>query len=88
MRQSQITLLLGVLLFCGCQWSPFSARVPVRAQQQYAATVNDPYPNTQDAPEIVGGRPREFDQPYAEARRVQPDRWIRARWAPWNWFGN
>lgn len=39
------------------------------AQQQARATYHDPYADTTAAPEIVGGRPREFSKPAAEPVR-------------------
>lgn len=39
------------------------------AQQQARATYHDPYADTTAAPEIVGGRPREFAKPAAEPVR-------------------
>jgi hypothetical protein len=38
-------------------------------QQQQAATMHDPYGDTAAGPEIVGGRPREFQKPLAEPVR-------------------
>jgi len=38
-------------------------------QQQQAATMHDPYGDTMAGPEIVGGRPREFQKPLAEPVR-------------------
>ena len=36
-------------------------------EQQSKAVLHDPYPNTDAAPEIVGGRPRGYQQPLPEA---------------------
>ncbi len=74
-------LALGVLLaVSGCAWSrnqsPGSA-----PYQQYQATLHDPYPDTDLGPEVVGGRPREFQKPLAEPVR---SRWLRDSW--WSRF--
>ena len=47
--------------------------------QRYHATIHDPYPDRDLGPEIVGGRPREFEQAHPEAVR---NRWLRDLW--WN----
>ena len=36
-------------------------------KQQSKAVLHGPYPNTDAAPEIVGGRPRGYQQPLPEA---------------------
>jgi hypothetical protein len=38
-------------------------------QQQRRATLHDPYADNLAGPEIVGGRPREYDRPPAEPVR-------------------
>ena len=48
------------------------------SQQQQRATVFDPYADNTAGPEIVGGRPREFQKPLAEpvrARGFRDTRW-------------
>ena len=46
-------------------------------QQRYRATLHDPYPDRDIAPEVVGGRPREFMRPLPEPvrNRYLPDSW-------------
>jgi hypothetical protein len=39
-------------------------------QQQQRATVFDPFANNEVGPEVVGGRPREFQKPMNEAARA------------------
>lgn len=39
--------------------------------QRYNAIVHDPYPLDDVGPEIVGGRPREYQDPVPEVRRSQ-----------------
>jgi hypothetical protein len=41
------------------------------ATQQYNAILHDPFPATEVAPEIVGGRPREYARPVPEVVRGQ-----------------
>jgi len=41
------------------------------ATQQYNAIFHDPYPMPDVAPEIVGGRPREYQQPVPEVARAR-----------------
>ena len=38
-------------------------------EQRNRATIHDPFPETEVGPEVVGGRPREFDRPLPEAER-------------------
>ena len=39
--------------------------------QRYGAVMHDPYPSVDAGPEVVGGRPREFQRPLAEPRATQ-----------------
>jgi hypothetical protein len=39
--------------------------------QRYNATLHDPYPSVDAGPEVVGGRPRDYNQPLAEPRSSQ-----------------
>ncbi len=55
------------------------------AVQQDRARQYDPYPETEVAPAIVGGRPRSYEKPLAEVQRVQPPvSSSNAGWLPWN----
>jgi len=47
------------------------------AHQQSKAERFDPYPENELGPEVLGGRPREYQKPPAEPAR--------ARWLPWSW---
>lgn len=38
-------------------------------QQRIRATVHDPYPDQDAGPDVVGGRPRDYQQPLAEPVR-------------------
>lgn len=60
---------------------PSTAMRPPRSYpefQQRQAEAFDPYPQTELGPEVVGGRPRDFDKP-----RAEPVRGI--WWQPWTW---
>ncbi len=77
MNQSQqfqkILCAIGAtaLLATGCNLgSNFGPPGTIGAQRS-RAIVHDPYPSTDLGPPIVGGRPREFDQPRSEAAHLQ-----------------
>jgi hypothetical protein len=44
------------------------------SQQQQRANVFDPFANNEVGPEVVGGRPRDFQKPITEATRAKPYR--------------
>ena len=46
-------------------------------QQQFDASLHDPYADNDLGPEVVGSRPREFREPLAEPVR---NRWLRDSW--------
>lgn len=55
----------------GCQRYQFSqSPLGTVHEQRVRATIHDPWPDNDVAPEIVGGRPREFEKPQAEAERI------------------
>jgi hypothetical protein len=54
-------------------WGPAG---PIQ-QQQYNASLHDPYPDNEAGPAIEGGRPRDFQVPLAEPVR---NRWLRDSW--------
>jgi hypothetical protein len=77
-------LLLALLMTVTCFTTPGCmmnrGRPPGTVQQQrYQATLHDPYPDGDGGPEVVGGRPREFQKPLAEPVR---NRWLKDSW--WN----
>lgn len=41
------------------------------AQQQQRATVFDPFADNNAGPEIVGGRPRDYQKPYTETQKFR-----------------
>lgn len=47
-------------------------------QQRAEAARFDPYPENDTGPAVVGGRPRDYQNPVAEPSR--------ARWNPLSWF--
>lgn len=61
-------ILASLLTNIGCNhlW-PNVSRPGTAPAQQRRATLHDPYPDPDLAPEIVGGRPREYQVPYHEA---------------------
>jgi hypothetical protein len=62
-----VALLLAI---GGCRSGQSGLRSPGSIQrQQYNATLHDPYADNDAGPEIVGGRPREFQKPLAEPVR-------------------
>lgn len=76
LRACTVLGLVGVLglctLACGCAarrplWQP-PGPLP---NQQFRATVHDPYADNEVGPEVVGARPREFQKPLPEAVRAR-----------------
>ncbi len=64
------TLLLAASVLAGCQSSGPALKPPGPIEKQrFHATMFDPYGDVDVAPEIVGGRPREFAQPLTEGDR-------------------
>jgi len=55
----------------GLWYGPHTTSESQRAQAQYV----DPYPSREAGPELIGGRPRDYDLPRAEPVRVQKNRW-------------
>ncbi|MCA9246217.1 MAG: hypothetical protein KDA42_03850 [Planctomycetales bacterium] len=66
--------LVSVLFASGCchHYPPLRLFNPGPAGHQQARTSRfDPYPDPDAGPEIMGGRPRDFDTPVPEPKRVQ-----------------
>ncbi|GIW91377.1 MAG: hypothetical protein KatS3mg109_1809 [Pirellulaceae bacterium] len=59
---------LWLCLLTGCTWPNLGPPGP-EWQQRYRAILHDPYPDADLGPEVVGGRPREFQKPLAEPVR-------------------
>jgi hypothetical protein len=82
MKFVRIVLLLVLLpsLSVGCRNTPALLGPPgTMRQQQLNATLHDPYAGTDIGPEVVGGRPREYQKPLAEP--------VRSRFVWDNWLG-
>jgi hypothetical protein len=78
-RSLMILALASALSASGCAsgggwnfWGPGTIQ-----QQRIRATVHDPYPDPDMAPEVVGGRPRDYQQPLPEPvrNRIFVDSW-------------
>jgi hypothetical protein len=71
--------LVSILFCCsllvavaGCRSNRSLLSPPGTVQQQRLnGTVHDPYPDDQAGPEVVGGRPRDYQRPWSEAHRSQ-----------------
>ncbi len=77
-RLSLLAATLLATLGCG-QSRPLLAPQGTIEQQQYRASLHDPYSDNDLGPEVVGGRPRDFQKPAAEP--------VRSRWL-WNSWGD
>lgn len=62
--------------FMGLEWPHLRGPGPLNYQRNSAA-LHDPYPDPNLGPEVVGGRPREFQKPLAEPVR---NRWLTDSW--------
>ena len=71
-----MALLLAVCAGCNGYGSLLGSRGSIK-QQRLSATVHDPYADNDAGPEIVGGRPLQFQKPLAEPVRSRPfwERW-------------
>jgi hypothetical protein len=74
-------LLIVALLsagVAGCRgYNPFQRPPGTLQQQRLGAAYHDPYTDQEAGPEVVGGRPRDFQKPLAEPVRSQPKRDVR-----------
>jgi hypothetical protein len=81
-RRAVLAVFAAMLVaaLAGCMTDPVNWRQPgTMAEQQRRAIRLDPYPNNNIAPEIVGGRPREYQIDRSEVER--------ARLLRESWFG-
>ncbi len=68
-------LILATCVSMGCKGTRYAEskktwRHPGTIQQQrIRATVHDPYPDQDAGPDVIGGRPRDYQQPLAEPVR-------------------
>jgi hypothetical protein len=71
-------LLLLLLAAGGCGWHQHGFFRPATIEQQrLRATIHDPYPDPDLGPEVVGGRPRGYQEPLPEPvrNRLFVDSW-------------
>jgi hypothetical protein len=81
MRPQRIVLVLWMALVAGCTWPNLGPPGPEWVQR-HRAILHDPYPDADLGPEVVGGRPREFQKPLAEPvrnRYLYDEWWYRRR---------
>ena len=63
-----------LILMCpltGCYLRPNFGPPGTIGMQRSRAVLHDPYPSNELGPPIVGGRPRGFDNPQAQAENLQ-----------------
>lgn len=74
-------ILLSLLTVSGCRsmWPSIFRPGPTEVQRANASR-HDPYTDENIGPEVVGGRPRDFQKPRPEPVRGQP--YQNPRWAP------
>jgi hypothetical protein len=73
-----LVLLLAIPVGCRNGGSLLSSPGTMR-QQQLKATTHDPYTEPDIGPEVVGGRPRDYQKPLAEP--------VRSRYVWDTWLG-
>ena len=78
---------IGLVVAAGCQGAPGVLNPGPPQYQRHVSQQFDPYPSVEEGPEVVGGRPLDYQHPYSEVSRSQPGRWTDSRWNPRNWFG-
>ena len=68
-RLPKCLAILLLILPVGCATNrPYGLFTPGTVEQKrQRATVHDPYPDQNLGPEVVGGRPRDFQEPLPEA---------------------
>lgn len=69
-------LTLSLVAGSGCARPPLGPPGTLQ-YQRYEATMHDPYPVDDLGPEVVGGRPRDFQEPLPEPVR---NRWLTDSW--------
>lgn len=69
-RLVMLAICLGMLAGSGCTAVMPNWLHPGRIdEQRIRATSHDPFPQNEGGPEIVGGRPRDFQKPRSEPVR-------------------
>lgn len=72
-----LPLLFAAALAGGCVYRPFDGPPGPLSYQRQNAILHDPYFDNDLGPEVVGGRPREFQKPLPEPVR---SRWLNDSW--------
>jgi hypothetical protein len=62
---------LATAILCGCIQGPNFGSQGSIGMQRNNAVLHDPFPSQELGPEIVGGRPLGFEQPWSQARSNQ-----------------
>jgi hypothetical protein len=72
MRRFASLIALSTILppLCGCLTPPNLAHPGTEAQQQSRSQIFETYPDNDLGPPVVGGRPREYQEPRAEVTRA------------------
>jgi hypothetical protein len=65
--------LILIIPVSGCHLQPNFGPPGTIGEQRARAIVHDPFPDNDLGPEIVSGRPREWNRPSAEPKRLQHD---------------
>jgi hypothetical protein len=69
-----VVLIALLVLVPACQLPQQCCTPPgTMGQQRDRAAVHDPFPDNDLGPPIVSGRPRGFDRPNSEPKRLQQD---------------
>jgi len=80
-RYSSVLLVALAVAAAGCTSGRPNLMHPGDLQsQRYNAIAHDPYTDTDAGPEVVGGRPRDFQKPLAEP--------VRSRWLMDSWWAS
>ena len=71
MRLLMVFFALWLTVSVGCRGyrTPFNTSPGTYRQQRFEAVAHDPYPQDDLGPEVVGGRPRDYQKPVAEPVR-------------------
>jgi hypothetical protein len=70
--QSWLPTVVLLLTACGCNLYHRPLGAPGTIQtQRLDAVIHDPFVDTNAGPEVVGGRPRDFQRPLTESERSQ-----------------
>lgn len=62
---------LFLIIVCGCQTGPYFGPQGTIGMQRNRNVLHDPFPSDDLGPPIVSGRPKGFEQPWAEGRSIQ-----------------